>query len=396
MHAVPTELLLAFDIKCEWPENFGALCAAKHVATTFIDIADQEGYSNELCSYLTTTTGYCNRRSELGEVPPESPLRKGMGDPMMLLGSTWLCEPRYKWLQAMSTRYFSVPVFCVDSLSPAFDTRIHDPRVADHYMSYLLNELETLVGFLEKQTGKKLDMGRLRHTMEVSQESLKYWYETLELRKARPCPMGSEDYFSCIIAQLYMLGSGEALDFFRKVYEEVKARVKKGIGVIADEKYRLHFEGIPPWYNLGFFNYLETMGAIGVFESTYYPGPPVEIDLADPIEGLVQRIWKKACWTHSCGGEAVPEMCNPGTQQVIGSKFLVRSVREWGVDGAIMHRTRSCRAVSWGQTHYRNILEKEGVPTLMFESDMADPRSWSDSRVKAMMEPFIETLRETR
>ena len=396
MHAVPTELLLSFDIECEWPENFGALCAARLVATTFIDIAGQEGYSSELCSYLTTSTGYCSRCAELGEVPPESPLAEGMGVPGMLLGSTWFCEPRYKWLQAMSTRYFPVPVFCTDPLSPPYDADIHDPRVAEHYRSYLLDELKALVVFLEEQTGKRLDVDRFRRAMEISQESLKYWYETLELRKARPCPMGSEDYFTCIIAQLYMPGKEEALDFFQRVHGEVEERVKKGIGVIPDEKYRLHFAGIPPWYNLGLFNYLETKGAIGVFESTYYPGPPVEIDLDDPLQGLVQRIWKKACWSHGSGAEAVPEMSNPGTQQVVGREFLIQSVRDWGVDGAIMHRTRSCRAVSWGQTHYRNILEREGIPTILFESDMADPRNWSDSRVKAMIEPFIETLHELK
>jgi hypothetical protein len=138
------------------------------------------------------------------------------------------------------------------------------------------------------------------------------------------------------------------------------------------------------------------LGAIGVFESTYYPGPPVDIDLDDPIEGLAQRIWQKACWSHDCGAEAVPEMSNPGSQQVVGSKFLVEAIQEWGIDGAIMHQTRSCRAVSWGQTHYRNILEKEGIPTIMFESDMADPRNWSDSRIKAMIEPFIDTLKESK
>jgi benzoyl-CoA reductase/2-hydroxyglutaryl-CoA dehydratase subunit BcrC/BadD/HgdB len=396
MHAVPTELLLAFDIACEWPENFGALCAARHVATTFIDVAGQDGYPGELCSYLTTSSGYCRRCAELGRVPPESPLAEGMGVPEMLLGSTWLCEPRYKWLQATATRYFRVPVFCTDPLSPPFDADIRDPRIADHYVSYLLEELKSLVAFLEKHTGRKLDPYRLRRAMETSQQSLKHWYETLELRKARPCPMGSEDYFTCIVAQLYMLGTAEALDFFENVHREVERRVQQRVGVLSEERFRLHFAGIPPWYNLGFFNYLETKGAIGVFESTYYPGPPVEVDLDDPIVGLAQRIWKKACWSHAWGSEAVPEMSNPGTQQVVGSGFLLQAVQEYGIDGAIMHRTRSCRAVSWGQTHYRNILEKEGIPCIIFESDMADPRNWSDSRIKALVEPFLETLRDAR
>ncbi len=375
MHGVTTELLQVFDIESEWPENFGAFCGARLVAPEFIDVAEQEGYSNELCSYLTTTSGYCARCARLGKVPPESPLKKGMGDPVMMLGSSWLCEPRYKWIQATATRYFQVPVFSTDPLSPVFDIDIRDPRIVAHYMSYLTSELKALVRFLEENTGKRLDIKRLKHTMKTSQESLKYWYEILELRKARPCPMGSEDYFTCIIAQLFMLGSEEALDFFTRVYYEVEKRVKEGVGVLPEDRYRLYFAGIPPWYNLGFFNYLGDKGAIVVFESSYYPGPPVEIDLDDPLNGLAQRIWQKACWTHASGAEAVPEMCNPGTQQMVGSRFLIEAMGEYGIDGAIMHRTPSCRAVSWGQTHYRNLWKRKVSPQSYWKAIWRTPET---------------------
>ena len=76
MHGVPTEMLVAFDLTPMWPENFGTLCAARHVAPKFIEIAESEGYSTDLCSYLTNTMGYCKSWVELGGVPPDSPLAK--------------------------------------------------------------------------------------------------------------------------------------------------------------------------------------------------------------------------------------------------------------------------------------------------------------------------------
>jgi len=396
MHGAPTEFLLAFDLEPEWPENFGALCAARLVAPKFIEVAEAEGYAGDLCSYVMNTLGYCRRYVDEQGVPPESPLEEGMGDPIMLLGSAFLCEPRYKWFQVIATRYLDIPVFTSDPISPACDIQVDDPKITDHYMAQLRDDLRAQVAFLEKHTGKKLDTDRFRHIMKVSQKTQKYWYDALELRKSTPCPMGAADYFSSIIPQMYMLGKEEALDFYQNLYHEMEDRVEKGIGVITEEKYRLFFAGIPPWYNLGIFNYLESLGAVSVFESCYYPGPPVEIDLDDPIEGLAQRIWKKACWYHKSGAEATPEMCDPGIMLGVGSQFLVQLIKEYAIDGALMHRTRSCRAISWGQIHYRNIFENKEIPALIFESDMADPRAWSDSRVKSQIEPFMESVAQAK
>ncbi|MBW1819169.1 MAG: 2-hydroxyacyl-CoA dehydratase [Deltaproteobacteria bacterium] len=396
MHGVPTEFLLAFDLEPEWPENFGTLCSARLVAVNFIETAEAEGFAPDLCSYVMNTIGYCRKSVDEGRVPAESPLAEGMGNPIMLLGSSFLCEPRYKWFQTIATRYLQLPVFSSDPVSPPFDADIDDPRIAEHFIAQIRDDLRAQVAFLEKQTGKKLDIDRFRHIMQVSQESLAYWYDTLELRKAAPCPMGPTDYFSCIIPQLYMLGKEEALEFYRKLHDEVKKRVDQGTGGIADEKYRLIFSGIPPWYNLGIFNYLEGMGAVSVFETCYYPGPSVDVDLDDPVEGLAQRIWQKACWYHRGGAEATPELCDPGIMLGVGSRFLRQSVEDYAIDGVLMHRTRSCRAVSWGQIHNRNILEELGIPALIFESDMADPRAWSDSRFKSQIEPFIESVAQNK
>ena len=64
-------------------------------------------------------------------------------------------------------------------------------------------------------------------------------------------------------------------------------------------------------------------------------------------------------------------------------------MKDYRLDGAVMHRTRSCRAVSWGQVHIKNQLAEEGVPSLIIESDMADPRSWSQSVIMGQIRGFL-------
>jgi len=45
MAGISSELLAAFELPWEWPENFGTLCAAKQVATRFCEQAEADGFS---------------------------------------------------------------------------------------------------------------------------------------------------------------------------------------------------------------------------------------------------------------------------------------------------------------------------------------------------------------
>jgi benzoyl-CoA reductase/2-hydroxyglutaryl-CoA dehydratase subunit BcrC/BadD/HgdB len=393
MVGVPPELLKAFDLLWEWPENFGTLCAARLVAPRFIEVAESDGYSQELCSYVTNTMGYCKLFKEKGEAPLESPLPGGMGNPTMLLGSGFICEPRWKWFQSIATRFIDVPVFSSDPLAPPWDVDPTDPRIEAHYKELLRDDLDGQVHFLEKHTGKKLDPDLLREVMRKSTEALSYWRDTLALRKAVPTPMGATDYFQAIIPQMYMVGEDEAVTFYREMYHEVKDRVERGIGIVKEEKYRLIWFGLPPWYNMGVFNYLESLGAVFAYESTYNVGDSFEVDLDDPLEALVQRAWQRVLRAHRYGTEAMPELCNFAVfGGFAGSGLLKEVVQDFSLNGAVMHLTRSCRAVSFGQVHTRNRLAEIGIPSLIFESDMADPRLWSDAQIKTRLHAFLETV----
>ncbi len=396
MVGVPPELLKAFDLLFEWPENFGTMCASRLVAPHFIEVAEGDGYSQELCSYVTNTMGYCKLFKETGEAPEESPLPGGMGTPAMLLGSGFICEPRWKWFQSIATRFFDVPVYSSDPLAPPWDIDPRDPRIENHYLTLLREDLAGQIAFMEKQTGKKLDLDRLREILALSHEALGYWRDTLALRKAIPCPMGSTDYFHSIIPQMYLVGDQEAVDFYREMYEEVKDRVDRKVGIVEEEKYRLIWFGLPPWFNMGIFNYLESLGAVFAYESTYNVGDYFEVDLSDPLEAIVKRTWQRAVKMHDYGSETMPEICNPAVfGGFSGSSLLEELVEDYSLNGAVMHLTRSCRAVSFGEVHTRNRLARLGVPSLIFESDMADPRLWSDAQIKTRLHAFLETIDKT-
>ena len=71
----------------------------------------------------------------------------------------------------------------------------------------------------------------------------------------------------------------------------------------------------------------------------------------------------------------------------------MQQIKDCSASGVVMHRTMSCRAISFGQTHLRKQIEKElHLPVLQIESDMADTRLWSDSIIKMQINAFLEML----
>lgn len=396
MVGVSPEILYAFDLPAEWPENFGTLCAAKNVASDFIEQAEADGYSPDLCSYVRNTMGYTSKMLEIGGIPPGSP-KGGMGAPTMLLGSGSGCDPRYKWFQSLSSRYLHIPVFHTDPMSPPHDTDVSDPRVRAHYSQQLRESIAEQIEFITKHAGRSIDLDRLRDAITIAQEQDKLAWEIYNLRAAVPCPMGAEDFFTgCVIPLRLMTGELEAVEYMRRLRDEVKGRVERGIGVLENERYRLLWVGIPPWYNLGFFNAIGALGGVFPVNTVYFSGPPVEIDLKDPVEALVERAWKRSELSNSWGTEIYPENVGPCDPSRPGTRLIREWVKKFKLDGAIMHRTRSCRAVSWGQVHIKNLLAEEGIPSLIIESDMGDPRSWNQSAMMAQVRGLLSTIDSAR
>ncbi len=394
MLGIPTELLDTLGIETAWPENYGTVCAAEGKIVDYLERAESEGFPKDLCSYLRNAFGYSAALCESGCPPLDAP-RGGLPYPDMLVTATNTCDPRTKVFQALASKYLDVPIYVCDMQNPAVGTHVQDEDVKKHFISHNYEELLGLVSFLEKQTQRRLDLAKLAEAMKRAYLVRKRFYEVHELRKSVPCPMPSEDIFACIVPILYYPSRKESLDFLDRLYDEVKYRADHKNGVIPNEQSRLIWMGIPTWFNMGIFNYFEEHGAVFVWETTYYIGDPIELDLSDPLRALAERLWMRAARGHAAGGmEVCPQVGSyDGRFSSVPTRLVLRQIQDYRANGVVMHRTLSCRAISFGQTHIRKQIESElQIPVLQIESDMADTRLWSDSMMKTQINAFLELL----
>jgi benzoyl-CoA reductase/2-hydroxyglutaryl-CoA dehydratase subunit BcrC/BadD/HgdB len=378
------EIVWAMGLVPFYPENYAGLCAAKHQADRFLARAQAEGFSDKLCTYATCGLGFDLIRSELGGMPPDSP-DGGMPKPdAMLAMGVNVCDPRRKWFQALR-RCLDVPLHTVSLLAPPRDADLQE--VESHYLDYAVEELREAVAFLEHATGGKMDWDELGRRIDLSNESNRLRYEAYELRKAIPSPMSTGDAMRFMGPVSLWNGTQEAVDFCRVVYDEVKHRVDNGIGVVADENYRLLWgKGVPPWAGLMIFSYFESLGAVFPAEVQYRPYDPVEFpaSITHPLERLAWRFFKRATSRYD---EAKEHTGDPEIE------LLIELIDDYKIDAMVMNRAYSCRTEHTGQLHQVSMLRQyRYVPSLILESDMVDIHSFSEIATKDSIEAFMEVV----
>lgn len=363
-----------------YPENFNAACAARQITPPLLEIAEGAGYARELCGYFRNTSGYM-----LGGKHLDLPFAGGgMPEPDFLLGDSGSCTFHLKWWREMERILgYKIPTFIFEI--PYIPPRMSLDALEFHYLEYTIKQIKEALAFLERVTGQKLDEHKLKEVVRLSGEASALFEEAQQLRKVIPSPAGSEDFLSCLMPLVQWSGTQSAVDFYRKLRDEVKERVDAGKGVIPNEKLRIMFDNIPPWFTLGIFNYLHNFDAVSVCETyTYYfHHSRGRLDPDKPYESLAKK-YLYGCWFMTSVRETVENL-------------VTRHALEYKVDGVISYALYGCKIATGFLPYQARYLEqKHGIPTLLLEGDMVDPRDYADGPVKNRVDAFLEMLLERK
>jgi len=359
----PVELLYALDVYPISPEHFGAMCSARGIITNYLEEAEKRGYSQNLCSYSRCCLGYV-----LGGTSGVLPL------PDVLITFRNSCDVYVKWWQSLR-EHLGTPLFVGEA--PYVLT---EDDLDNYVLDYVVKQLEQLVKLFEEKFKLKLNMDRLAEVARLSDEASEIWFKTLRLRSARPCPIGGRDTASDIFPLVVKQGTVEAVNFYGELLNEVKGRIERREGVLENETFRLLFDGIWPWHAFNLIKYFEEKGAVFVYEP-YSEAWAYRLDASKPMESIARKILAMGL--------------NLDIDLRI-EKFL-KNIRQFHVDGAVIFSNRSCKSWSAPQLVTAEILHKElGIPYVVFEADMADPRQYAEAQIKNRIDTFLEVLGENR
>ncbi|MFZ5596423.1 MAG: 2-hydroxyacyl-CoA dehydratase subunit D [Bacillota bacterium] len=359
----PVELLRAFKIHPVYPEQYGAICSARKSTVKLCQVAEAAGYSQDLCSYA---------RSHIGSVlrPDLAPMG-GLPKPDLLLACNNICGTVLKWYEALA-RMLKVPLLVLDTpyLPGNYDS---------HIKEYVISQLYEMIFFLEKFTGRKFNQKDLERHALLSNEAVGLWKEIRQFCRVRPSPLNCPDLFIQMAPIVVLRGTKPVVDYYRRLKNEVGQRVEQGVAAVNGEKVRLVWDNIAIWSNLFNFTKMFTEKNACFVTDTYTGGWAMQIEPGDPIESLAQAY------------ATVFLNCSPDYR----ARQIIDLVKEYSADGFVMHSNRSCKPYSLVQEVIRRRVMKEtGVPGLMVEADMADPRAYAEEPIRNRVQAFLETLGE--
>lgn len=357
----PVEIPVAMDIYPGYPEQYGAIVGAEKCGPLLCGFAEELGFSQELCSYA---------RSSIGSVqyPEKSPLH-GLPPPQALLACNNICGTVLRWYEAVA-QMTGAPVFLLD-------TPPLEGEQPPHHVDYVRKGLEDLIKFLSETFNREFSEERLREVATLSNQAIDLWVQALNACRNRPSPLNCADRFLAMAPIVALRGTQQAIDFYTAFLEEVEERVKEGLGAIREERIRLLWDNIPPWFSIySFFNGLAKRGVVFPAD-TYTHAWSGGIERGDLLESIARTY--SAVYLNKGLPAKVDIMC--------------RLIKEFSLDGFVLFSMRSCKRYSLGQLVTKEeVTRRTGVPGVIIEGDMVDSRLFNEAQVQTRVEALLEML----
>jgi len=359
----PAELFVAHDVIPVYPENHAVMCITNRMTTRLSTAIEKKGYTTHLCAYARSDLGY----RELNESPIG-----GLPDPDFLLACNAQCFTLTKWFEVLSRRY-KAPLFVFDT--PQY---IRNDKARQNIIRYAEAQIYELIGALENLTGRKFDYDRLQEVLTYSRDACRLYKAFLDLAAHKPSPISIFDVLIHMAIIVYLRGTPQAVQYYQTLLDEIRQeKVAKGIGAIPNERFRLYWENLPVWFKFReHADLLASYGAV-ILTSLYVHSWSYDFDVSDPIRTLAEN------YAAVFSNVEVEERADRALDLF----------DRYALNGTIMFLNRSCKAVTFAEHELREILtEKTGIPALAFESDMGDPRFYSQVQVKTRLQAYFESL----
>jgi benzoyl-CoA reductase subunit B len=375
------ELIMCFDLLNNLPEVNAIQNGLRKLSGGYVMEAEKNGHSEDVCTYVKSDLGMIAR----GNIGPYG---KPLPDPDVLLLSYTGCFTFMKWFELLRERYNCETIM------------LHTPykgdgEITQNMRDYMVKQLkEDVIPKLEKVSGVKFDIDRLRGYLKESAKAEDDLVAVLQSAKNKPSPIDA--YFGGIyyIGPIFgaFRGTEDATEYYRYLRTEVEARVKQGLGPVTpdgdmgEEKYRLVVEGPPNYTSFrDFWKMFYEEGAVVVASSYTKVGGVYDFgfrhDPDHPLESLAEYCL--GVYTN----RNLPERV----------KMLTNYVEEYQADGLLVNSIKSCNSFSAGQLLIMREVEKRtGKPAAFIETDLVDPRYFSAANVKNRLESYFQMVEQKR
>lgn len=362
----PVEIPETLGLATAYPENQAAGIAARGAGERMCEVAEADGYSNDICAYARISMAY----AKLKECPEQD-----VAMPDVLLCCNNICNCMIKWYENLAIE-LNIPMILLDiPFNP-------DYEVSQAEIDYVSAQFWDAVRTLENLFDLKWSDERFKEVTGFSCRSSRAWLDATAQAKYTPSPFNGFDLLNHMAVMVTARGKEAAGEAMEQLLKEYKENHENGTSTYrGEEKYRVMFEGIACWPYL---------------RATSH-------GLRDRGINMVTTIYADAFgFDYHSFDEMIAAYCSvPNAINLEKSRDKrIKLCKDNNVEGLLVHTNRSCKLWSGFMSEMsRQIGEACGIPVTSFDGDQADPRNFSeaqyDTRVQGLME-IMEANKEAK
>ena len=359
----PVELLRSFGFYTIYPENHGALVGAKKQGADMCAIAEGNGYSPDLCSYARIDLAHTlSGKTPVGRLPK----------PDILFAANNICQTIVYWFKAIAHHY-DIPLVLLD-------TPFNYSAINDGDIKYMVAQLQEMIPVLEQAAKKKFSYAGFQKIVSRARDTSLAWSEVLATMKNRPAPMTIFETFFHLAPIVSLRGLTVTYDYYQVLLEELQQRIRQGIGAVTNERKRLMWDNIAIWYKVRDHSVQFAEQGMNFVTATYtnaWAETTIYMDVNNPFESMAK--------TYS--------LVILNNNLDYRWRLMERLIKEYQVDGLVIHSARSCKPYSVGQYDIkRKLRERLGIPAVVIDGDITDARAYSEEQTRTRLEAFFETM----
>ena len=375
------ELIMCFDLVNNLPEVNAIQSGLRRQSGAYVMEAERAGHSEDVCTYVKSDIGMMAK----GNIGPNG---KKLPNPDVLLLSYTGCFTFMKWFELLREQYGCETIF----LQTPY---MADGKVTPNMVDYMVKQLkEDVIPKLERVSGVKFDIDRLREYLKQSAVAEDDLVHILQSAKNKPAPIDA--YFGGIyyIGPIFgaFRGTQDAIDYYRFLRQEVDQRVEAGLGPITpdgpmgEERYRLVVEGPPNYTNFRqFWKMFYDEGAVVVASTYSKVGGTYDFGFRHDPDRPLETLAEYCLGVYT--NRSLP----------MRVEMLANYINEYEADGLLINSIKSCNSFSAGQLLIMREVEKRtGKPAAFIETDLVDPRYFSAANVKNRLESYFQMVEQKR
>ena len=363
---VPSDIVHAMGLKCYHLEAMGIIMPLidPDVSPKYIDEAEHEGMNPDACSLPKTTVGMVLK----GHMP------KGIA----MVSSNLPCDAgaaSYSFFQ----RVFDIPTYRLD-----VPHHFNNERA----VALFAEDVKGMIAWLEKHTPGRMDWGRFREMCKNRNRLRELELELWDMLRAKPAPLASEAVWLSHLWHYNVTPEYEvSVKHFERLVKLARKNLEENLPATENERYRAVVWNPPFLHFPDIFNWAErTYGLTLLNDSmSYHHHEPIDISTPDAM----LRGWCKIVMQ----GPMVRHTRGPAENYL---DDIFRMYEQFNLDMVWIANHVGCKGGQAMNGILREKCREKGIPLLILDYDLNDPRIVSHDNMMRQVEHFMDNVMKAR